>query len=491
MSTNRFGSESRMLVGGALSDALSGATFGVINPATEEVVAQVADGTVEDMGRAVAAARAAADESPWGTDRALRKRVLAQFRDAVKAELDAWRPELVAEVGTPILMTYGPQLDGPALDNFEWALEMIDSFPWERELPPVEQYGATSRGLVLKEPLGVVGAIVPWNYPVEVSMAKIVPALAAGNTVILKPAPDTPLNATRLGRIFAEQVDAPPGVFSVVPSSDNLVGEALVTDPRVDAISFTGSTATGRRIMAAGAPTLKRLFLELGGKSAMIMLDDADLDEVVAAASGLCWHAGQGCSMLTRLLLPASRYDEGVEKLGAAFASFPYGDPMDPQIYMGPVISQRQRERVLGYVQKGIEGGARLVTGGHAPSSMPKGFFVEPTLFVDVSPDSVIAQEEIFGPVLCVIAYEGEDDAVKIANNSVYGLSGAVLSASTDRALAVARRIRTGTMSINNGMYFRRDMPFGGYKASGIGRQAGPEGFDSLLETKAIGVAVR
>jgi aldehyde dehydrogenase (NAD+) len=344
---------------------------------------------------------------------------------------------------------------------------------------------------VVKEPLGVVGAIVPWNYPVEVTMTKIVAALAAGNTVVLKPAPDTPLNATRLGRIAVEQVDMPPGVFNVVSSSDNLVGEALVTDPRVDAISFTGSTATGRRIMAAGAPTLKRLFLELGGKSAMIMLDDADLDEVVQSAAGLCWHAGQGCSMNTRLLLPASRYAEGVEKLAAAFANFPYGDPMDPQNYMGPLISQRQRERVLGYVRKGIEGGARLVTGGHAPSSMPKGFFVEPTLFADVSPDSVIAQEEIFGPVLCAMPYEGEDDAVKIANNSVYGLSGAVMSASTDRALAVARRIRTGTMSVNNGLYFRRDMPFGGYKASGIGRQTGPEGFDSLLETKAIGVVVR
>jgi aldehyde dehydrogenase (NAD+) len=280
-----------------------------------------------------------------------------------------------------------------------------------------------------------VGAIVPWNYPVEVPMTKIAAALAAGKTVVLKPAPDTPLNAARLGRTVVEHVDLPPGVFNVVPSSDNLVSEALVTDPRVDAISFTGSTATGRRIMPAGAPTLMRLFPELGGKSAMIMLDDADLDEVVAAA-GL-WHAGQG------------------------------------------------------NVRKRIEGGARLLTGGHAPSSMPTGFFVEPTLFADVSPDSVIAHEEIFGPVLCVIPYEGEDEAVKIANNSVYGLSGTVLSASTDRALSVARRIRTGTISVNNGTYFRRDMPFGGYKASGIGRQTGPKGFGSLLATKAIGVGVR
>jgi aldehyde dehydrogenase (NAD+) len=242
--------------------------------------------------------------------------------------------------------------------------------------------------------------------------------------------------------------------------------------------------------MGVAAPTLKRLFLELGGKSAHIMLDDAALPEVVAAAAGICAHAGQGCAMNTRLLLPRSHYDDGVEMLTHAFANFPYGDPTNSNVYMGPVISERQRQRILGYVAKGVAEGARLAFGGGIPAHLDKGYFVEPTLFVDVDNSSAIAQEEIFGPVLCVIPYDTEDDAVRIANDSDYGLSGAVTSASTERALAVARRVRTGTISVNGGAYFRRDLPFGGYKDSGIGRQSGREGFEGLLETKTMGLPV-
>ncbi|HEY2695074.1 MAG TPA: aldehyde dehydrogenase family protein [Pseudonocardiaceae bacterium] len=490
MTIDQFGSEPRLLIGGDLRKAVGGREFTVLNPATEEVVGAVADGTAEDMDAAIAAARRAFDDTGWASDRDLRKQVLAQLRDAIAADLDTWRAELVAESGCPVALTYSAQLDGPARDNFDWAIGMIDSFGWEREAGVVENSGSASRAMVVKEALGVVGAIVPWNFPVEVTLTKIVSALAAGNTVVLKPAPDTPLNATRLGRLVAEHTDMPPGVFNVVPSSDHLLGEVLTTDRRVDAISFTGSTATGRRIMGAAAPTLKRLFLELGGKSAHIMLDDAALPDVVRAITTLCVHAGQGCAMNTRLLLPRSHYADGVDMLTHAFAHFPYGDPTDPNVYMGPVISERQRQRVLGYVAKGVAEGARLATGGGIPDHLPTGFFLQPTLFVDVDNSSTIAQQEIFGPVLCVIPYDSEEDAVRIANDSDYGLSGAVSSASPERALAVARRIRTGTISVNNGTYFRRDLPFGGYKASGIGRQTGREGFEGLLETKTIGLPV-
>jgi aldehyde dehydrogenase (NAD+) len=489
MTDQDFNSEPRMLIGGQLRSARSGATFDVVNPATGRTFAQVADAAEVDMDLAITAARAAFDEGTWANDRELRKHVLRQLKDAIAAEVDSWRPELVAEVGTPVMLTYGFQLDAPALESLEWAIGMIDTFEWERSVGDVDTYAGPSHGLIIKEPIGVVGAIVPWNFPVEVTMSKLAPALAAGNTVVLKAAPDTPLNATRLGRLVAEHTDMPAGVLNVITSHDHLLGELLVTDRRVDAITFTGSTATGRRIMAAGAPTLKRLFLELGGKSALVMLDDAALPGVVQTAAGLCAHAGQGCSMTSRLLVPRGLYGEVVELLEHAFRTFPYGDPTDPSIMMGPVISEKQRQRILGYIGKGVSDGARLVVGGAIPDHLTEGFFLEPTLFADVDNRSTIAQEEIFGPVLSVIPYDGDDDAVRLANDSDYGLSGGVLSADNDRGLAFARRIRTGTMSVNGGTYFRRDLPFGGYKSSGLGRQNAREGFESMLETKSVGIA--
>jgi aldehyde dehydrogenase (NAD+) len=332
----------------------------------------------------------------------------------------------------------------------------------------------------------VVGAIIPWNFPFEITIQKLGQALATGNTMLIKPAPDTPWNATRLGRLIAEHTDIPPGVVNIIPSSDHLRGEQLVTDPRVDLISFTGSTATGRRIMAAGAPTLKRLFLELGGKSAHIVLDDADIDTIMAFAGMTCMHGGQGCAMLTRVLLPAARYDAAAEIAAGAFAAVPYGDPTDPSNIQGPQISAKQRERVLGYIDKGVAEGARLVHGGGRPAHLDKGWFVEPTLFADVDNSMTIAQEEIFGPVLVLIPYRDDEDAVRIANDSQYGLSGAVSSADPDRALALARRIRTGTVGVNGGVFYGAAAPFGGYKASGIGRQNGLEGFEQHLETKTI-----
>jgi aldehyde dehydrogenase (NAD+) len=363
---------------------------------------------------------------------------------------------------------------------------MIDEFPWERSLPDGAAFGMNSARAVWKEPMGVVGAIVPWNYPFEVTLNKVAQILATGNTTVLKPAPDTPWNATRLGRLVAERTDIPAGVFNVVTSSDHLVGEELTLSPAVDMISFTGSTVTGKRIMEKGAASLKRVFLELGGKSAMVVLDDADFANVVPSGSFVCMHAGQGCAMQTRMLLPRSRYDEGVELITNAMAQVPYGDPNDPGMIMGPVISEKQRDRVLGYIQKGQEEGAKLVLGGGRPAHLPKGWFVEPTLFVDVDNSMTIAQEEIFGPVLCVIPYDRDEDAVRIANDSGYGLSGGVYSASEERATAIARQVRTGSIGINGGVWYGADSPYGGYKTSGIGRQNGIEGFEQYLETKAV-----
>ena len=478
--------EVRMLIGGELVEAASGERFDNVNPATEEVLGEVADASPVDMGRAIAAARRAFDETDWSTNHALRKRGLEQLQEALESEREELREELIAEVGTPRMMTYTAQLDGPLEDGLRYPAKLIEEFPWERELPDGHVFGLNSARAVWKEPLGVVGAIVPWNFPFEVAINKIGQILATGNTTVLKPAPDTPWNATRLGRLVAERTDIPAGVFNVVTSSDHLVGEELTLSPQVDMISFTGSTAVGKRIMEKGAATLKRVFLELGGKSAMIVLDDADFASVVPFGSMVCVHGGQGCALQTRMLLPRSRYDEGVELITQGMAGVAYGDPNDDSVIQGPLISAKQRDRVLGYIQKGQEEGAKLVVGGGRPSHLPKGWFVEPTLFVDVDNSMTIAQEEIFGPVLSVIAYEDDDDAVRIANDSSYGLSGGVFSASESRATAVAKRIRTGSIGINGGVWYGADSPYGGYKSSGIGRQNGIEGFEQYLETKAV-----
>ena len=478
--------EHRMLIDGKLTEAAS--TYDNVNPATEAVIGQVADATPADMERAIDGARRAFDETDWSTNRELRKRCLQQLHDALDREREDLRPQIVAEVGTPIMLTYAVQQDS-CIDDMRWDIDLIDRYEWESDLPVHEFMGMRSARRVVREPVGVVGAITPWNFPFMLNLSKIVPALAAGNAVVLKPAPDTPWSATFLGRLAAEQTDLPPGVLNVVPSGDPAaVGELLSSDPRVDMVSFTGSTATGRRIMASGAESLKKVFLELGGKSANVVLDDADFASVVPSGSMICMHGGQGCAITTRMLLPRSHYDEAVEMLVTAFENVPYGDPTDPGNIMGPLVNARQRDRVLGYIEKGKAEGATLAVGGGRPAQLERGFYVEPTLFVDVDPDSTIAQEEIFGPVLAVIRYDDDDDAVRIANNSTYGLSGAVTSSSLERAISVARRIRTGTVSVNGGMWFGPDSPFGGYKQSGTGREHGIAGFEEYLETKTLGL---
>jgi aldehyde dehydrogenase (NAD+) len=480
--------ERRMLIDGELTEAASGRLFDDVNPATEQVIGPVADGGAEDMRRAIAAARRAFDTTDWSTNRALRARCLQQLQDALESEREQLRAELVAEAGAPVSITRGPQLDAPLADGLRYPIKMIEDFGWERELPAGDMMGIASRRAAWKEPVGVVGAIVPWNFPFEVTINKIGPILATGNTAVLKPAPDTPYNATRLGRLIAEHTDMPPGVLNVVTSSDHLVGEELTLDPRVDMISFTGSTTVGKHIMAKGAATLKRIFLELGGKSAAVFLEDATLGSTLpAAAFGICVHAGQGCALQSRVLVPRSRHDEAVELLRATMAAIPYGDPSDPNVVMGPQISARQRDRVLDYIEQGRREGAQIVVGGGRPKHLTNGFYVEPTLFAGVDNAMTIAQEEIFGPVLCVIPYDGGDDeALAIANDSAYGLSGGVFSASEERATAFARRVRTGSIGVNGGIWYGADSPYGGYKGSGIGRQCGVEGFEQYLETKAV-----
>jgi acyl-CoA reductase-like NAD-dependent aldehyde dehydrogenase len=439
------------------------------------------------MRAAIGAAREAFDRSDWSVDRELRKRCLLQLQEALDAERELFREELILEVGCPRRMTFGPQLDLPLDGALREPIRLIDTYPWREDLgSAVGMTGTLDERYVWREPVGVVGAITPWNAPLEVTLNKLGQALATGNTVVLKPAPDTPFNATRLARLAAS-TDLPPGVLNVVTSSDHLVGEELTLSPDVDLISFTGSTAVGQRIMEKGAATLKRLFLELGGKSATVVLDDADFSTALLIGIAACSHAGQGCATPTRMLLPRSRYEEGVAILTAIYENVPFGDPQDPDVMMGPVISAKQRARVRGLIQAGIDEGARLVVGGpEAPHGFDRGFFVRPTLFVDVESSSTIAQEEIFGPVLVVIPYDDDEDAVRIANATRYGLASYVMSGSPARARAVAARMRAGSCSVNGSAAYAPDLPFGGFKHSGVGRQNGRAGFDQYVELKTV-----
>jgi aldehyde dehydrogenase (NAD+) len=473
-----------MLIDGELLGASGGGTFENINPATEDVIGAAPNATVSDVDTAIRAARRAFDTTTWATDAAFRQRCLRQLQTAFHKNLDIIRPAIVAEVGTPVMLTRTIQLDS-AVEFIGHYIDLLDTYAFERPLPD-RQGGPSGHRAVHREAAGVVSAITPWNYPLYLNLCKLSAALAAGCTVVLKPAPDTPSSATLIGELIVEHTDIPPGVVNIVTTNDNAVAAELTTNPMVDAVSFTGSTAVGRTIMAAAAGTIKRVTLELGGKSAAIALDDADLAQVVPNIMGaVCSHAGQGCALNTRLLVPRAKLGMAVEIATATAAHLPWGDPTDPANLMGPLISKRQLESVLRYCGLAGEQG-RIATGGSRAERFARGYYVEPTVVTDIEPTARVAQEEIFGPVLVILPFDDDDDAVRIANGTIYGLSGAVSSADTDRAMSVAKRLRTGTVSVNGAQYFDPASPFGGYKQSGLGREWGTEGLEDFLEIKTI-----
>src|SRR5271165_2331220 len=482
--------EERLLIDGELTGAAGGATFEVINPATEEVAGIAADGTPADFDRAIAAARRAFDSNAggWRDDVEFRARCVTQLREGLIRAQERLRRILVTEIGTPIAMTYGIQLAFPIEEAGYWP-DVARNFTFLRDAGTHRGLGRTFRQKLQYIPVGVVASITPWNSPLYLNITETVPALLAGNAVILKPAQLTPWAGLELGRIAAEETDLPPGIFQVVVSNDNDVAAILTSDPRVDMVTFTGSTAVGRKILAAAAPTVKKTVMELGGKSTHIVLDDADLAKVLPmAAGGVCTMSGQGCTNATRVLLPRAKLAEGLAILKATVGQFPYGDPWDMKNYSGPAISGVQRDKVLGLIEGAVAAGATLVTGGGKPAHLPVGYYIEPTLLSDVDPRSVIGQEETFGPVVTVTPYDSEEEAVAIANDTIYGLAGQVSSGDDERALAVALKIHTGTVGANVASTFSMTSPLGGVRQSGLGRRYGDHGFEEYLEVKAIGV---
>jgi aldehyde dehydrogenase (NAD+) len=476
-----------LLIDGALGSA-NGGTFTTINPATEQPLGEAADADAADMDRAIAAARVAFDKSDWSRDVEMRVHCLRQLRAALNEEIETLREITVAEVGAPVALTQSAQLQGP-VDDLAFAAETAETFAWTTDLGVASPLGIKTKRTIVREPFGVVGAITPWNFPHQINFAKLGPALAAGNTIVLKPAPDTPWCAAEVGRIIAEKTDFPPGVVNIVTSSAHRLGAQLAEDPRVDLVSFTGSTATGRAVMTAAAQTIKKVFLELGGKSAFIVLDDADLASACAvAAFTVATHAGQGCAITTRLVVPRDRYDQAVSVAAGTMAHIPAGDPTDPATICGPLISAKQRQRVEGYLDLAAKEGGSFACGGGRPD-IPAGFYIEPTVISGLTNDARVAREEVFGPVLVVLAHDGDADAVRIANDSPYGLSGTVFGTDPERINSAVSRLRTGTVNVNGGVWYSGDAPFGGYKQSGIGREMGLAGFEEYLETKLVAEA--
>jgi len=444
----------------------------VHNPATEEILASIPVSSPADVDRAVTAARSAFDG--WSaTSRAERAGYLTALRDALAARADEMADLITAEMGSPITIAKRVQVGLPlgVLGS------MIELLKGDEE---IERVG---NSMIVREPVGVVGAITPWNYPLHQTIAKVAPALAAGNTVVHKPSEVAPLSAYLLATLM-QDIGLPAGVYNLVPGPGEPTGASIVEHPGVDMVSFTGSTRAGKLVSAGAAASVKRVALELGGKSANVLLPDADLATAVKVGVSNCYlNGGQTCTAWTRMLVPASRYDEAVELAVQAAAKFAPGDPTDAKTRLGPMASAAQRDRVNGYIERGVAEGAKQVLGGDPVPE--RGYYVAPTVFADVSPDSTIAQEEIFGPVLSIIRYEDEDDALRIANSVVYGLAGGVWSADVDHAVAFARKMRTGQVDIN-GAAFNVLAPFGGFKQSGNGRELGAHGLAEFTEVKSV-----
>lgn len=458
--------------------------YDVVNPATEAVIGTAPDAGVAQVEDAVAAARTAFDTGPWPTlEPAERARCLQQLSDALMARGEEIYALAQAEWGCAANERL-IHVEGPAFmvgHAAELAVEPAEA--------PMEAWGAAGRTVLRYEPLGVVAAMTPWNFPHTLNVMKLGAALAAGNTLVLKPSPLTPLAGLALARIIDENTDIPPGVVNVVTPTSIEASRRLTLDPRVDMVSFTGSSAVGRDVMAGAASTMKRVLLECGGKSATVLLPDLDVtDELLERLlfEGCTMHAGQACILNSRLLLPEGMHDEVVGRLAEMARAVVLGDPVDPAVTMGPLISREHLERVEGFVKRAEADGATVVTGGSRPKDLSSGFYFEPTILTGSSADAYIAQEEVFGPVLTVLKYRDDDDAVAIANNSAYGLGGAVWGSDIERAVGIARRIRTGQVSINGTI--PGDAPFGGFKQSGIGREGGVMGLRAYMEPKAIGI---
>lgn len=471
----------RLFIGGQWVKPAGDDQLSVVSPVTEEIVAAVPSAAREDVDRAVIAARDAFDRGPWPRmTMGERIAVLRRFRDIYAENRDVIAELITEEMGCPISLSRTIQAMTPRL-ILEAYLEVAQTYAFSSL-----RRSATGNALVTREPVGVVAAVVPWNVPQAVSMQKVVPALLTGCTLILKPAPETPLDAYLMAEMLQE-AGVPAGVVSIV-AADRKVSEYLVSHPGVDKVTFTGSTAAGRHIASLCGHNLRRVTLELGGKSAAVFLDDADFDSAVESLRlGSLRNSGQVCSLKTRLVVSRRRENELLDRLVALVKSMPVGDPSDPATQIGPMASARQRQRVEGYIEAGRSQNATLVIGGDRPAGCDRGWYVAPTVFSGVRPDMSIAQEEIFGPVLSVLTYDTEDEAVAISNDSVYGLNGAVFTSDLDHGLEIARRIRTGTVELNSSSA-GFEAPAGGFKDSGIGREAGPEGLDAYVELKSIGV---
>jgi acyl-CoA reductase-like NAD-dependent aldehyde dehydrogenase len=479
------GDTARLYVGGEWSASADGRTFDAVSPHSEQPVGTAYAAGPADIDRAVAAARAAVDRGPWPrTEPAERIAAVRRLAELYAPRRKEMARLITAEMGSPISFSKLAQATLP------WALlgsfaALAEKHRWEETRPGF--YGQDV--MLRREPVGVVAAIVPWNMPQFLIVSKLAPALLAGCAVVVKAAPETPLDALLLAEMV-DELGLPPGVVSIVPG-DREAGAHLVDHPGVDKVSFTGSTAAGRLVGAACGAALKRVSLELGGKSAAVVLDDADPQAVAEGikVAGLM-NSGQACVAQTRVLVPASRYDEYVDALATMVAEAPVGDPDDPATEIGPLVARRQQERVRDYIELGAKEGARLVVGGtEQPAGLDRGWYVRPTLFADADNTMRIAREEVFGPVLAVIPYADEADAVRLADDSDYGLSGSVWTPDIDRGLAVARQVRTGTFGVNQPYSMDPVAPFGGVKGSGLGREFGREGLDAYLETKAISVA--
>jgi len=479
---------SQLYIDGRWVDSESDVVLDVRNPATEKVIGRVPQATVAEVTRAIDAARRAFDEGPWPTtaprERARTMLRMADAMDKRRAELIALS---IAEAGSTRMLAETIQVGVPLQHFRDMAERILPSFPFERAvLPTIGEGIGIGQGMVVREPAGVAALISAYNFPFFLNIMKIAPALAAGCTVVLKPAPTTPLAAFVLGEI-ADEAGLPAGVLNII-TGDIEAGRELTTNPKVDLVSFTGSDTVGRSVYEQAASDLKRVVLELGGKSANIVCEDADATAVVPSVIGnMITHAGQGCALLTRTLVHRSRYDEVVAAVAAGLAQVKIGDPAQPDTVMGPLISAAQRARVEALIASGVEQGAKIAFGGGRPAGLDRGFFIEPTLFVDVDNSMEIARKEFFGPVGVIIAFDDDDHAVRLANDSEFGLGGNVFSADPVRAFGIAKRIRTGMVTINGGGGgVTPHIPFGGYKHSGLGREWGEAGLEEYLQTKAI-----